>query len=115
MKKLLLLALLVIGWLNTKMKIKIYYCEPWGFKKEASRIEEELNKNFKETDIKLIEGKLGQYTIYLNDKMIYNKEKSSCQFPTTMEIIDLILNVISTPTRLSTGGKRYRKADTHSK
>ena len=52
------------------MNVKIYYCKSWGFHKEASRIEEELSTNFKEIDVELVEGKLGQFTIYLNDKKI---------------------------------------------
>ena len=70
--------------------VKIYYCKPWGFNKEASRVEEELNKSFEEINIELIEGKLGQFTIYLDDKKIYNKMKLIGRFPKPMEITSLI-------------------------
>ena len=70
--------------------VKIYYCKPWGFNKEASRVEEELNKSFEEINIELIEGKLGQFTVYLDDKKIYNKMKLIGRFPKPMEITNLI-------------------------
>ena len=70
--------------------VKIYYCKPWGFNKEASRVEEELNKNFEEINIELIEGKLGQFTVYLDDKKIYNKMKLIGRFPKPMKITNLI-------------------------
>ena len=77
------------------MNVKIYYCKPWGFKKEASRVEEELSSNFEELDVELIEGKLGQFTICLNDKKIYNKIKCSDRFPKQMEITNLIKNKLN--------------------
>ena len=44
--------------------VKIYYWTSW-FNSEASRLEEELKTNFKEIGIELIEGKTGQFTVYL--------------------------------------------------
>ena len=77
------------------MNVKIYYCKSWGFHKEASRIEEELSTNFKEIDVELVEGKLGQFTIYLNDKKIYNKMKLIGRLPKKMEIVGLIRNKLN--------------------
>ena len=77
------------------MDIKIYYCKPWGYNIEASRIEDELTSNFNKIKIQLIEGKFRQFTIYLNDKKIYNKTKCIDRFPKEMEITNLIRRKIN--------------------
>ena len=70
--------------------MKIYYCKPWGFKVEASRVEQELKENFKNINIKLAEGKFKEFAIYLNNKMIYNKINCDGKFPKEMEITNII-------------------------
>jgi len=69
--------------------VKIYYWTSW-FNSEASRLEEELKTNFKEIGIELIEGKTGQFTVYLNEKKIYNKMKLIGRLPKPMEITNII-------------------------
>ena len=69
--------------------VKIIYCNQW-FSDEASRLEEELNTNFEEIVIKLEEGKTGQFTVFLNDKKIYNKMKWIGRLPKQMEITEII-------------------------
>ena len=69
--------------------VKILYWIRW-FSNEASRLEEELNTNFAEIVIKLEEGKTGQFTVFLNDKKIYNKMKLIGRLPKPMEITEII-------------------------
>ena len=69
--------------------VRIFYCAQW-FSNEASRLEEELNTNFEEIVIKLEEGKTGQFTVFLNDKKIYNKMKLIGRLPKPMEITGII-------------------------
>ena len=68
---------------------KILHWIRW-FSNEASRLEEELNTNFEEIVIKLEEGKTGQFTVFLNDKKIYNKMKLIGRLPKPMEITEII-------------------------
>ena len=49
-----------------------------------------LKTNFKEIGIELIEGKTGQFTVYLNEKKIYNKMKLIGRLPKPMEITNII-------------------------
>ena len=69
--------------------VKILHWIRW-FSTEASRLEEELNKNFEEIVIKLEEGKTGQFAVFLNDKKIYNKMKLIGRLPKPMEITGII-------------------------
>ena len=69
--------------------IRILHWTQW-FSNEASRLEEELNTNFAEIVIKLEEGKTGQFTVFLNDKKIYNKMKLIGRLPKPMEITKII-------------------------
>ena len=69
--------------------VKIYYWKSW-LNSEGSRLEEELKTNFKEIGIELIEGKTGQFTVYLNEKKIYNKMKLIVPFPKPMETTNII-------------------------
>ena len=69
--------------------VKILHWIRW-FSTEASRLEEELNKNFEEIVIKLEEGKTGQFAVFLNDKKIYNKMKLIGRLPKPMEITKII-------------------------
>ncbi len=69
--------------------VKILHWIRW-FSNEASRLEEELNTNFEEIVIKLEEGKTGQFTVFLNDKKIYNKMKLIGRLPKPMEITEII-------------------------
>jgi len=77
------------------MNVKIFYCKPWGYYNEASRIEEELTSSFSEIEIHLIEGKFSQFTILLNDKEIFNKTKCQEKFPQVMETTNLIKNKLN--------------------
>ena len=82
--------LFVVGWLDLGMNnVKILHWIRW-FSNEASRLEEELNTNFEEIVIKLEEGKTGQFTVFLNDKKIYNKMKLIGRLPKPMEITEII-------------------------
>ena len=84
--------LFVGWWVDLGMNnVKIIYCNQW-FSDEASRLEEELNTNFEEIVIKLEEGKTGQFTVFLNDKKIYNKMKWIGRLPKKMEITEIINN-----------------------
>ena len=69
--------------------VKILHWIRW-FSNEASRLEEELNTNFEEIVIKLVEGRTGQFTVFLNDKKIYNKMKLIGRLPKPMEITGII-------------------------
>ena len=69
--------------------VRILHWIQW-FSNEASRLEEELNTNFEEIVIQLEKGKTGQFTVFLNDKKIYNKMKLIGRLPKPMEITEII-------------------------
>ena len=75
------------------MNIKIYYCGEWNYLPEASRLEEELNGNFNDLHIELIEGKGGTFLVIVEDVVIFDKlalYKTEAAFPKNEEISNKI-------------------------
>lgn len=70
------------------MKVSIEYCTRWNYKPRASRLEEELKKEF-DADVELIASSGGVYEIVLDGEKIFSK-KALNRFPDDGEISKLI-------------------------
>lgn len=68
------------------MNIEIYHCQSWNYLPRASRIEEEMRESFPNANIKKIPSFEGDFRVFLDGKIIYDKSKENHEFPRIFEI-----------------------------
>lgn len=71
------------------MKVSIEYCSMWNYLPQASSLEAQLKKEFKNIDITLISSGGGVFEVMLGEKIVFSK-KLLKRFPNDGEIITLI-------------------------
>lgn len=78
------------------MNIEINYCAIWNYEPKAARVAEEIKNDFKTANIILNKSYKGDFTIKLNDKIIFSrKDLIGCdekRFPFENEIVSIIKN-----------------------
>lgn len=68
------------------MRVSIEYCVVWNYQPKASSLKAEIEKNFPDIQIKLIEGSGGVFEVEKDGKLIFSKKQSG-RFPEHDEIL----------------------------
>ncbi len=69
------------------MQISIEYCVMWNYHPQASSLKADLEKNFSDISIKLIEGKNGVFEVEKDGNLIFSKKQLG-RFPEHEEIFE---------------------------
>ncbi len=69
------------------MQVSIEYCGMWNYYPKASSLKADLEKNFQDISIKLIEGKNGVFEVEKDGNLIFSKKKVG-RFPEHEEIFE---------------------------
>jgi selT/selW/selH-like putative selenoprotein len=70
------------------MKVLIEYCGAWGYKPQALRVRDSLQK-LGAADIELRVGRSGQFDVTVDGALKYTRSKTG-RFPTDDEVEDLV-------------------------
>ncbi len=68
-------------------KVRIVFCTPCGFFREASDLGEEIEKAFPETEVELEDGERGVFDVYVEDKLVFSRYKEM-RMPEAQEILE---------------------------
>ncbi len=71
------------------MKILIKYCGMWGYKAKAQGVGDEILDMYPNAEVILEVGEGGQFDVFLEDMLIFSKDKTN-RFPEEGEIITLL-------------------------
>ena len=69
------------------MQVSIEYCGMWNYYPKASSLKADLEKNFPDISIKLIEGKNGVFEVEKDGNLIFSKKQLG-RFPEHEEIFE---------------------------
>ena len=69
------------------MQVSIEYCTMWNYYPKASSLKADLEKNFSDISIKLIEGKNGVFEVEKDGNLIFSKKQLG-RFPEHEEILE---------------------------
>ncbi len=75
------------NFLRGYMQVSIEYCGMWNYYPKASSLKADLEKEFSDISIKLIEGKNGVFEVEKDGNLIFSKKKVG-RFPEHEEIFE---------------------------
>ena len=71
------------------MEISILYWGVWNYKPQAVSLADEINGQFAEAKVEIIEGSGGVFDVTVDGKLIFSKKETD-RFPEENEVYDLI-------------------------
>ncbi len=78
-----------------KLNISIEYCVQWNYKPRALSLRDDIEQEFQNSEITMVESSGGVFEVELNGHLNIFSKKLTGRFPTSYEVIKTIRDAIT--------------------
>ena len=83
---------------NTKVKVRIDYCNSWGYDSKANALSEAIKKVYPKADFEMVPigGNTGCFEVYANNKLIHSKKNGDGQVTNITDFMKKMHSAVQT-------------------